>query len=200
MVGVAAFRRAGTAQIVFDAANPLDLGPLKDDPVFGGVTERVLPDGMNLRMKLSPDLQIRVLRRPGGWALAVVHQQPMLKAITAHAEKGVLAIGADSPGHVVVLGDESTGGKLLVGTQKSEGQANPGTHRDAEFIMPPTWQGVVVEPLSGSLVVAAGARRFRVAGFRRAEAGIAMAGRCRRYGGVRPYHDAAFRSAEPAGV
>jgi tetratricopeptide (TPR) repeat protein len=150
-VGVAAFRRAGTAQIVFDAANPLDLGPLKDDPVFGGVTERVLPDGMNLRMKLSPDLQIRVLRRPGGWALAVVHQQAMLKPITAHAEKGVLTIGAESPGHVVVLGDESTGGKLLVGTQKREGQANPGRHRDAEFIMPPTWQGVVVEPLSDRL-------------------------------------------------
>ncbi len=149
--GVAAFRRAGAAQIVFDAAHPLDLSQLKDDPVFGGVTERLLPDGMNLRMKLSPDLQIHVVRRPGGWALAVVHQQSMLKPIASHADKGVLSIAALAPGHVVVVNDDSTGGKLLVGTQKTEGQANPGTHRDAEFIMPPTWQGVVVEPLSDRL-------------------------------------------------
>jgi hypothetical protein len=150
-VGAAAFRRGGDAQMVFDVARPLDLSPLKDDPVFGGVTERLLPDGMALRMKLAPDLLIHVVRRPSGWALAVVHEQPTFAPILSHADKGVLTIAAASPGQVVVLNDVSTGGKLLVGTQRTDGQSNPAAHRDAEFIMPPTWQGVVVEPLSDRL-------------------------------------------------
>jgi hypothetical protein len=150
-VAVAAFRRGGDAQIVFDVARPLDLSQLKDDPVFGGVTERLLPDGMRLRMKLAADLQIHVLRRAGGWALAVVHGQSNVKALVTHAVNGVLSIAADSPGHVVVVNDEATGGKLLVGTLKTEGQSVPAAHRDAEFIMPPTWQGVVIEPLSDRL-------------------------------------------------
>jgi hypothetical protein len=149
--GMAAFRRGGDAQMVFDTPRPLDLSQLKDDPVFGDVTERLLPDGMLLRMKLAPESQIRVLRRPGGWALAVVHDQPSLKAIATHAEKGVLAISAASPGHVVVLDDESTGGRLLVGTQKTDGQSIQAAHRDAEFILPATWLGVVIEPLSDRL-------------------------------------------------
>ena len=149
--GVAAFRRGGDAQMVFDVPRPLDLSQLKDDPVFGDVTERLLPDGMHLRMKLAPESQIRVLRRPGGWALAVVHDQPNLKAIATHADKGVLTLAAASPGHVVVLNDESTGGKLLVGTQKTDGQSIQAAHRDAEFILPATWLGVVIEPLSDRL-------------------------------------------------
>jgi hypothetical protein len=149
--GVAAFRRGGDAQMVFDVARPLDLSQLKDDPVFGDVTERLLPGGMHLRMKLAPESQIRVVKRPGGWALAVVHDQPNLKAIATHADKGVLMIAAASPGHVVVLEDDSTGGRLLVGTQKGDGQSIQAAHRDAEFILPATWQGVVVEPLSDRL-------------------------------------------------
>ena len=149
--GVAAFRRGGDAQMVFDMPRPLDLSQLKDDPVFGDVTERLLPDGMQLRMKLAPESQIRALRRPGGWALAVVHDQPSLQAIATHADKGALTISAASPGHVVVLADESTGGRLLVGTQKTGGQSIQATHRDAEFILPATWLGVVIEPLSDRL-------------------------------------------------
>ena len=146
--GAAAFRRGVDAHVVFDSARPLDLSQLKDDPVFGALTERVLPDGMHLRLKLSPELQLRVARRASGWALAVVHDQAGLKPIATHAENGVLSIAAASPGRVVVVSDETTGGKLLVGTQKTDGQYVPTAHRGAELAMPATWLGVVVEPVS----------------------------------------------------
>jgi hypothetical protein len=149
--GAAAFRRGGEAHIVFDVARPLDLSQLKDDSVFGGVEERLLPDGMHLRLKLPPETQIRAMRRPNGWALAVVHAPPKLVAITSHSDKGVLSLAAASPGRVVVLDDDSTGGKLLVGTQRVDGQYVPASHRSAEFGMPATWQGVVVEPVSDRL-------------------------------------------------
>lgn len=150
-VGAAAFRRGGEAHIVFDSPHALDLGQLKDDPAFGSVTERVLPDGIDLRMKLAADAQLRLARRSGGWAAALVHGLPALTSVGSKAADGVVMLSAASPGRVVVLDDDSTGTKLLVGTQRVDGQSMPAAHRSAEFAMAPTWLGVVVEPVSDRL-------------------------------------------------
>lgn len=155
-VGGAAFTRLGEAHAVFDVAQPLDLGALKDDAVFGTVREQVLPDGMHLRFRLGPFEQLRLVRRADGWAVAVVRGSGALAPpaqITGRVEKGVLALDADSPGRVVVLDDEPTGGRLLVGTQRSTGQREAAWRRMAEFALLPTWQGVAVEPVSDRLVM-----------------------------------------------
>ncbi len=149
----AAFRRGGEAQIVLDAARPLDLSALKDDPDFGGVTERLLPAGMRLRMPLAPGAELRLAHRPAGWAVALVHAAAKADPIAARADKGTLSLAAASPGGVVVLDDEATGGKLLVGTQRSDGQYMPAAHRSAEYMLAPSWLGVVVEPVSDRLVL-----------------------------------------------
>jgi hypothetical protein len=161
-IGASAFRRGNEGHVVFDAARALDLSQLKDDPVFGGVTERLLPDGMHLRMPLAADAELQVTRKEGGWAIALVHGIPAGKPITAHADKGVLLVAADAPGRVVVLDDEATGGKLLVGTQRGAGQSMIAAHRGPEFALLATWLGVVVEPVSDRIALQPLRDGFRV--------------------------------------
>ncbi len=152
--GAAAFGRGGEGHVVFDTAQAADLGQLKDDPVFGAVTERVLPDGMDLRMKLPAGGKLWVTRRHDGWMVEVVHALPDTASIATHAEHGVLSLAAAAPGQVVVLDDEATGGTLLVGAQRAAGQSMPVGHQSAEFALLPSWQGVVVAPATDRISLA----------------------------------------------
>jgi hypothetical protein len=152
--GAAAFGRGGEGHVVFDRAQAADLGQLKDDPVWGAVTERVLPDGVDLRMKLPAGGKFLLTRRHDGWVVALVHALPEAASIAAHAEHGVLSLAAAAPGQVVVLDDEATGGKLLVGAQRAAGQCVPLGHQSAEFALLPSWQGVVVAPASDRISLA----------------------------------------------
>lgn len=158
-VAGAAFIRAGEGHAVFDSARPLDLSALKDDPVFGGAIEQVLPEGLHLRLHLPPAAQLRLSRRDGGWALTVLQGQPPgtlpLASMPLRSIAGILSIEASQPGHVVMLDDEPTGGRLLVGTQRVSGERVAADHRSAEFALLQTWQGVVVEPLSDRLLLRA---------------------------------------------
>jgi hypothetical protein len=153
-VAAAAFRRGGDAHVVFDVAQPLDLGQLKDDPVFGSVTARLLTDGLHLRFHLPPDAQLRLRRVEFGWTISVPpNGLAGLAAIGSSAKAGVLSLSAKDPGRVVTVDDDMTGGRLLVGTQRSDGQRMAAAHRSAEFILPPTWQGVVVDPLADRVML-----------------------------------------------
>jgi hypothetical protein len=166
-VGAAAFRRgrAGAeAHLVFDVPLPLDLSQVKDDPVFGSLTEKLLPDGTDLHLRLPPDAQLRLLRRKDGWAVAVTRDtgKPRpLAAMAAQIGQGGLDFAAASPGRVVVLEDEITGGRLLVGTQLAVGQGVAQAHQTAEFALFPTWQGVAVQPVTDRLLLQQTASGFR---------------------------------------
>jgi hypothetical protein len=52
---------------------------------------------------------------------------------------------------VVAITDPRTGGTLLVGTQRVSGEGVLVERRTSEFILPPTGQGIVVEPLSDAI-------------------------------------------------
>jgi hypothetical protein len=162
-VAAAAFLRNGEAHVVFDTPTALDLGQLKDDPAFGGMTERLLPDGVHLRMPLAGGAALLLARRPEGWSVTRVHGLPTTTPITAHADRGMLSLAAASPGHVLVLDDEATGGKLLVGTQRGAGQSFPAFHRSAEFTMLPSWLGVVVAPFADRIALTPVPAGFRLA-------------------------------------
>ncbi len=144
--GAAAFRRGHLGIAVFDTERSLDLGQLKSDPAFGGMTGRVLPGGIALSMAVPDGGGFKLARAPDGWVLTLAKQMPQQTPIGVHADKGTLSLKADSPGHVVVLDDAATGGKLLIGTQRSAGQDFPAPHESAEFVLLGTWQGVAVEP------------------------------------------------------
>jgi hypothetical protein len=146
--GAAAFRRGGDLHVVFDVRRALDLGALKDDPVFGGLTERLLPDGMHLRLPASGNTELRLTRVSAGWEISMPPAPDKLSPIAGRAKEGVLLLPAASPGRVVVVEDEATGLRLLVGTQRVQGQRVVAPHQAAEFTLYSTLQGVLLAPLS----------------------------------------------------
>jgi hypothetical protein len=149
--GAAAFRRGNLGIAVFDTERSLDLGQLKSDPAFGGMTVRVLPGGIALSMPVADGAGFKLARAPDGWVLTLARQMPLQAPILAHADKGSVAFKAGLPGQVVVLDDTATGGKLLIGTQRVAGQDVPAPHESAEFVLLATWQGVAVEPRADRL-------------------------------------------------
>ena len=146
--GAAAFRRGDTAIAVFGERRPLDLGALHDDPGFGGAAIQLLPAATLLTMKLPPATELRLTRVIGGWTLAVGPTGAPVRPITAAAAGPALKFAADGAAQVVVVPDPETGENLLVGTQLRPGQGIGVSRHAAQFTLDPSWQGVVVEPLS----------------------------------------------------
>ena len=154
-VGAAAFTRAGEARVVFDVPQSFDLSGLRDDPTFGGMTEQLMPDGMQLRFRLASGSALRLLKRDDGWQIVPLlgtSNDPMAPIIGRNSH-GVTVFQANAPGRVVAVADELTGGRLLVGTQTRAGQQFGGAHLSSEAAVLPTWQGVVVQPISDRVVL-----------------------------------------------
>ena len=49
--GAAAFQSGDSTYVVFDARRPVDMAALKDDPVFGAASVRLLPTGTLVRCR-----------------------------------------------------------------------------------------------------------------------------------------------------
>jgi hypothetical protein len=152
-VGAVAFRRGGEGHVVFDAAQPVDLGVLRNDPTYGSAAVSLLPSGTHFHMPLSNALQLRLQRSSDGWRVGIVPQRAGGFAIEANAGGGVLKLTAKAPSHIIVIDDPATGGRLLAGTQRASGQAWPVAYASAEFSLLPTWQGVLVQPVSDRAVL-----------------------------------------------
>jgi hypothetical protein len=152
-VGAVAYRRGGEGFVVFDTAQPTDLGMLRNDPVYGGAAVSLLPAGTILHLKLAADTELRLARGPDGWRIGIVPVQTGGHAIVANTSGGALTLAAQSPGRIVVIDDPATGGRLLAGTQRTAGQGWPVAYASAEFSLSPTWQGIVVQPVSDRAVL-----------------------------------------------
>jgi hypothetical protein len=152
-VGVAAFRRGNVALVVFDQQRPIDMAPLRDDPVFGSATVQQLPTATVIRVRLEPGKALSLSQRPHAWRITAVAVEPKLQPIHATAADGRLVMPAAAPGRVVTLADPDTGATLLVGTQRQAGQGVPVLRRAVEFVLLPTWQGIAVEPISDDLAL-----------------------------------------------
>jgi hypothetical protein len=146
--GAAAFRRGTQAMIVFDEKRPIDLGELRDDPVFYGALVQLLPTATLLRLPLPPERELSLARSESGWVVAVVPGPVPLKPIQITVADRTVKFAAGSSGQVVTVADPNTGRNLLVGTQRASGQGTAVIRRTPEFVVLPTWQGVVVEPQS----------------------------------------------------
>ncbi len=152
--GAAAFRRQDEALVVFDERRPIDLAGMQGDPVFGGASVMLLPAATLLRLKLPPQTELRLARVPEGWVVsAAPAPAPALAPIELHADAGRLRLPAAGASQIVAVPDPSTGANLLVGTQRAAGQGVPVARRASEFQLHPTWQGVVVEPLSDGIAL-----------------------------------------------
>jgi hypothetical protein len=152
-VGVAAFRRGSAAFVVFDQQLPLDLTAMHDDAVFGSATVQQLPTASVIRIRLEPGKALVLSQAPHLWRITVVPIEPKLQPIRANATDGRLVLPAAAPGRVLSLADPDSGATLLVGTQRQAGQGVPLLRRAVEFLLMPTWQGVVAEPISDELAL-----------------------------------------------
>jgi hypothetical protein len=152
-VGAVAFRRGGEGHVVFDAAQPVDLGVLRNDQTYGGAAVSLLPAGTHFHIPITAAQQLRLQYDNEGWRIGMVPQKAGGLAIEAKAGGGVLKLTAKAPSHVVVIDDPATGGRLLAGTQRAPGQGRPVAYASAEFSLPPTWQGVLVQPVSDRAVL-----------------------------------------------
>lgn len=149
----AAFRRGKTAIVVFDERRPIDLAALRNDPVFGAATVQLLPNATLLRFPLPPERELALAQSPQSWRIGIVEALPPGQPIVPQVSKGQALLPIDGAGGVVTIADPETDASLLVATQHVTGQAVPALRRTPEFDLLPTWQGVVVEPLSDAVMV-----------------------------------------------
>lgn len=147
-VAAASFRHGDEAWVVFDDRRPIDLAALAEDPVFKGAAVEVLPAATLLRVKLPRPSDIRLERLPDGWAVIAATGSSVGPALMPLNRPSRLLLPVASPGQVVVVPDADTGRNLLVGTLKAAGPGVPVAIRAPEFAIRPSWQGVVVEPVS----------------------------------------------------
>jgi hypothetical protein len=148
-VGIAAFREGDTALLVFDERRPLDLAPLRGDPVFGGASARLLAAGTLLAVPMRPPPESGPLRSgrsmpepsmpepsmaengglvleraQGGWIVRAA--PPGASGVAAAApirpvlSGGRLVLPSASPGMTVTLSDPQDGSTLLVGTLRGQ--------------------------------------------------------------------------------
>ena len=148
-VGAASFRHGDAAWIVFDDRRPLDLANLADDPTFAGATVELLPSATLLRLQLPASRVVMLNREADGWSV-LTREGPVTLPVTMPAARPErLLFSVPSSGQVVAVPDADTGSNLLVGTLKSAGPGVPVTFHAPEFTIDPSWQGIVVEPVSG---------------------------------------------------
>jgi hypothetical protein len=147
-VGAAAFRHGAEAWLVFDDRRPLDLSALRGDSILAGATIQLLPAATLLRLPLPADQAVRLTRQPEGWALTAGPAEAAAVPLVPVARAVSLLLAADGAAQVVAVPDPATGKNLLVGTLRAKGPGVPVAYRVPEFTLWPTWQGVVVEPLS----------------------------------------------------
>ncbi len=151
--GAAAFREGDTTYVVFDERRPIDMASLRGDAVFGQASVQTLPNGTLLALPLPPSLSVVLTQTPLGWRVAALTEPPKSQPIAAINTAGRLKMPAEQAAEVIDMADPDTGAILLIGTQRRPGQAVTHTRLATEFILRPTMQGVVVEPLSDAVVL-----------------------------------------------
>ena len=151
--GAAVFKRNAGTFVVFDERRPVDMSPLHDDPVFGRADVQLLPGGTLLRLPLPPGMFVVLSQTPRGWRIASLKAEPKSQPITPAYADGGITLPAEQPSDVLSMADPDTGASLLVGTTRRPNQAVVSVRRGAEFILPRTSLGVVVEPLSDAVTL-----------------------------------------------
>ncbi len=163
-VGAAAFSRGKDTLVVFDAARPLDLSMVQNDPVGAYSTIELLPEATVLRLSGPHAKNLVLSRLPAGW-LIQSHESKPNRSIEATMDGAVLRLPVDEPGRTVVVPDPQTGGNLLVGTVLSGGAAVHVRRRGIAEVIEQTILGVVIDPLSDRLELHSARKAFLLSGF-----------------------------------
>ncbi len=164
-VGAASFREGNEGWVVFDERRPIDLASVQQDPVFGSATVLELPEATLLRVALPSGTELRLERQRTGWLITAIGGDalpPPLQPILTETTDRAVSLSARQPGQVISVPDPNTGGVLLVGTQREAGQAVPLPRLATDYSLRPSWQGVVVSPLSDTVSLVAVQTGFEI--------------------------------------
>jgi hypothetical protein len=162
--GAAVFRRGTEVDVVFDERRPIDLAALRGNPVFGAAIVRELPSGTLIVLHPAANTGVALTPTPAGWQIAIQPAAKTARAIPYLPKDGRLDLPAEAPGSVVSMADPTSGATLLVGTMRRPGQAILTARRTAEFALPPTELGIVVEPLADSVALRTVPSGFQLTG------------------------------------
>jgi hypothetical protein len=165
-VGAALFSRGQASFVVFDERRPIDLAALRDDPVFHSATVSLFPAATVIHFSRPAGQSAMLSPAQAGWRVSVVSAAPRPAALTPVIDGQDVTFTVDAVGQVVAIADPQTGGTLLVGTQRDAGQAVLVGRKTADFILPVTAQGIVLEPLSDSIGLRTTPQGFVVSGAR----------------------------------
>lgn len=147
--GFAVLRRGDWVWVVADEARPVDLRPLRADPVFGSAEVAVTPAATVIRVRLPDEAAVRLARTERGVRLEVLPEGfPPGNALSAavREEGGRVGLMIEAPGAaaVVHLSDPDTGERLLIGTLADGEGRVPVGRAYPEFSLMPTQRGVAV--------------------------------------------------------
>jgi tetratricopeptide (TPR) repeat protein len=147
--GFAVLRRGDWVWVVADEARPVDLRPLRADPVFGSAEVAVTPAATVIRVRLPDEAALRLARTERGVRLEVLPEGlPPGNALGAvvREEGGRVGLTVEAPGAaaVVHLSDPDTGERLLIGTLADGEGRVPVGRAYPEFSLMPTLRGVAV--------------------------------------------------------
>lgn len=151
--GAAAFRRGGMAWVVFDERRQIDSDTLQSDPLFAHATIQSLQAATLLRIPLEPDRELRLTHTGTDWVINAVSSAPPPLAIGVLARSNRLELPAVDTSQVVTVPDPETGQNLLVGTLRGAPAGIPVARAMPAFVLQPTWQGVVVEPIADTTIL-----------------------------------------------
>lgn len=177
--GFAVLRRGDWVWVVADEPRPVDLRPLKADPVFGSAEVAVTPTATIIRVRLPGEGAIRLVHAERGVRLeALPDGFPPGGALAAEVrEEGGrvgLTLAAAGAGEVVHLSDPDTGERLLIGTlTEGEGRVPVG-RAYPEFSLVPTQRGVAVLAWSEHVTLRRSDDAFSVAAGQTMPRGLAI--------------------------
>lgn len=161
-VAAATFRHGDEAWVVFDDQRPIDLAALADDPAFAGAAVDLLPSATLLRLKLPATRVVQLDHRAEGWAVTAKDGPSTGAVAMPTAQPLRLLFATPMLGQVVAVPDADTGRNLLIGTMKEGGPGVPVTLNSPEFTILPSWQGIVIDPVSDRVVLRAVTEGFEV--------------------------------------
>ncbi len=154
-VGLAAFQSGSEMLFILDAPIEFQISPPLLDTAFARMSSSRMQDATMVRVP-GASSDFRISRGDRGW---IVTSAPALVPVVGIASQLVeispkifsMHFSMAEPSRVVSIMDPETGGTLLVGTQRSVGQAWLGDRLQAQFILIPTLQGLVVSPNSDDI-------------------------------------------------
>jgi hypothetical protein len=162
--GLAVLRRGDMLLVVLDQPHPLDLGPLRNDPVFGGADAVTTVEATILSLRIAAPAVLRPRREAGQWLLEAAREPDRQRSILAEAEEGRLILRVGGPGRPVPIVDPETGLPLLVGTVREAGQAFATSRSLPQVELLPTALGVAALARADSAALRRSGDRFILSG------------------------------------